>query len=209
MAPSVEPHSKVAVSSEHMVAQISSKNGTPVKFISMPKSFSSKEAERDWCLQHLAVAFRWMGMQGYGAEGSAGHISVRDPCDPTAFFINPYGVSFSTIKVSDLVRVNEDGEIIEGGNQHAINAAGFCIHSAIHKARPDVNAAVHAHSTAGKAFSALGIPIDMFCQDACRHYNDLAVYTNFGGVVLDSEEANHIAKALGDKSCIILQNHGK
>jgi ribulose-5-phosphate 4-epimerase/fuculose-1-phosphate aldolase len=84
--------------------------------------------------------------------------------------------NFKYIKVSDLVLVNEQGEVVEGGNMHAINAAGFCIHSAIHEARPDVIAAVHAHSIAGKAFSTLGIELDISTQDACTFWNDHTVY---------------------------------
>ena len=88
------------------------------------------------------------------------------------------------MKVSDLVLVNEQGEVCEGGNMHAINAAGFLIHSAIHQARPDVVAACHAHSIAGKAFSTLGIPLDISTQDACAFWNDHTVYKYFPTFVI-------------------------
>ena len=83
---------------------------------------------------------------------------------------------FKYIKVSDLVLVNEQGEVVEGGNMHSINAAGFMIHSAIHEARPDVIAAVHTHSIAGKAFSTLGIELDINTQDACAFWHDHTIY---------------------------------
>jgi ribulose-5-phosphate 4-epimerase/fuculose-1-phosphate aldolase len=117
-----------------------------------------------------------MGRQGYGDEGAAGHISVRDPILNDHFWINPFFKSFRHMKVSDLVLVNEKGEVCEGGNMRAINAAGFMIHSAIHKARPDIIAACHAHSIAGKAFSSLGIELDMFDQDSCYFFGDQVVY---------------------------------
>jgi len=78
--------------------------------------------------------------------------------------------------VSDLVLVNEEGKVVEGGNMHTINAAGFMIHSAIHQARPDVIAACHAHSIAGKAFSTLGIELDISTQDSCAFWKDHTVY---------------------------------
>lgn len=78
----------------------------------------------------------------------------------------------------------------------------------IHKARPDVHAACHAHSIAGKAYSVFGKPLDMMTQDALRFYKSHAVYDNFGGVVLDREEGRRIAMALGDGKAAILQNHG-
>ena len=72
------------------------------------------------------------------------------------------------MRPEDLCFVNEEGVVVEGGNMHSINPAGYVIHSAIHKARPDVIAAVHCHSVPSKAFSALGIKLDPINQDACR-----------------------------------------
>lgn len=102
--------------------------------------------------------------------------------------------------------VNEDGDVVEGNEP--INAAAFAIHSEIHKARPDVHAACHAHSVYGKAWSVFGKPLDMMTQDSLRFYKSHAVYDNFGGAVLDREEGRRIAAALGDCKAAILQNHG-
>jgi len=78
----------------------------------------------------------------------------------------------------------------------------------VHQARPDVVAAVHCHSLPTKAFSALGCKLEPINQDACRFYNDHAIYDDFGGVVFAHEEGRRIAKALGNKKAVILQNHG-
>lgn len=57
------------------------------------------------------------------------------------------------------------------------NAAGFLIHSAVHKARPDVVAACHTHSPAGKAWSAFARPLEMLNQDVTYFYGEAqAVY---------------------------------
>ena len=161
-----------------------------------------------------------MGQHGYGDEGGAGHISVRDPIKTDHFWINPVFRSFKSIRASDLVLVNEEGEVCEGGNMHAINSSGFMIHSAIHQARPDVIAAVHAHSIAGKAFSTLGIELDISTQDACAFWRDHTVYkfvprfemvliiSRSHGVVLSKDEGERIAKKMGNNAAIILQNHG-
>lgn len=112
------------------------------------------------------------------------------------------------LKASDMVQVNEDGKVV-GGNKVAVNAAGFKIHSAIHKARPDLHAAVHCHSKAGKAWSTFGRPLDIINQDTCNFWGSQAVYESFGGVVLDDEEGQRIADALGPNGrVLILQNHG-
>jgi ribulose-5-phosphate 4-epimerase/fuculose-1-phosphate aldolase len=99
------------------------------------------------------------------------------------------------MRVSSLILVNEAGEVVEGNEP--INAAAFAIHSAIHKARPDVHAACHAHSTYGKAWSAFGRELDMMTQDSLRFYKNHGVYKQFGGVVLQEEEGERIAEALG------------
>ncbi|KIJ22723.1 hypothetical protein M422DRAFT_196840, partial [Sphaerobolus stellatus SS14] len=88
------------------------------------------------------------------------------------------------------------------------NRAAYCIHAAIHRARPDVDAAAHAHSIYGKAFSTLGKTLDMTNQDVCCFYEDHALYPNFGGVVVADEESANIVKYLGNKKALILQNHG-
>lgn len=168
--------------------------------------FEDKYEERKWMLQHMAAVFRVFGRRGYG-EGAAGHISVRDPVDPETFWINPLGRHFSLMRVSDLVHVDKDAKII-GGNKAAINAAGFQIHSELHKARPDVHAACHTHSVYGKAYSTFGRELEMINQDVCILYKNHSVYENFGGVVLEKEEGQRLAKALGNGKAIILQNHG-
>lgn len=74
---------------------------------------------------------------------------------------------------------------------------------------PAANAACHAHSLHGKAWSAFGRPIDTYVQDACAFHDDLAVYTEFGGVVLSGGEGDKIAEALGTCKAVLLQNHGQ
>ncbi|KAI0597807.1 class II aldolase/adducin N-terminal [Biscogniauxia sp. FL1348] len=176
--------------------------------IRSPPSFSNKEEERKYQKQHLAAAFRVFAKQGFD-EGVAGHISLRDPINPEHFWINPLSTHFSQIRVSDLVLVNEKGEVLPDGAQSAINGPAFAIHSEIHKARPDLNAACHAHSVYGKAFSCFGRPIEMLYQDALRFYHDIAVYPRYGGTVVSTEEGARIARALGPSMrCLILQNHG-
>ncbi|EIT76992.1 ribulose-5-phosphate 4-epimerase [Aspergillus oryzae 3.042] len=173
-----------------------------------PPNFNDISDARTHLKQHLAAAFRVFARQGFD-EGVAGHISLRDPGNPSLFWINPLSTHFSQIRVSDLVLVGETGEVLPDGAQNPINGPAFAIHSAIHRARPVLNAACHAHSVYGKAFSCFGRPIEMLYQDALRFYNDLAVYPRYGGTVLTAEEGDRIAAALGP-SCrsVILQNHG-
>ena len=109
-----------------------------------PRSIEDERLHRK---QQLAGAFRVFGKFGF-SEGVAGHITARDPERLDHFWVNPFGVSFNKIKVSDLILVNEEGEIVEGKHT-MLNKAAFAIHSRIHIARPDVVAAAHAHSIYG------------------------------------------------------------
>jgi len=166
---------------------------------------ASAEDERLHRKQRLAVAFRLFARHGYD-QGLAGHITARDPELHDHFWVNPFGVHFSRIRVSDLLLVNAAGEIVVG--DQPLNRAAFAIHAALHEARPDVVAAAHTHSTYGKAWSALGRTLDPLTQDACAFYEDHALFDDFRGVVLDTDEGFRIARALGPKKAVILKNHG-
>ncbi|TLU73267.1 class II aldolase/adducin family protein [Lichenicoccus roseus] len=163
------------------------------------------EEERLHRKQQLAATFRLFSRYGFD-QGLAGHVTARDPEFPEQFWINPLARHFGQIRVSDLQLVDHEGRILIG--DQPINTAGFTIHSAIHAARPDVIAAAHTHSTYGKAFSTLGRLLDPLTQDACAFYQDHALFDPFTGVVLDESEGVRLARTLGDKKALILQNHG-
>ncbi|KAI5474761.1 arad-like aldolase/epimerase [Pseudohyphozyma bogoriensis] len=169
-----------------------------------------KLAERKWIKEHMAAAFQFWGKRGFG-EGISGHITVRDPILTDHYWMNPIAVHFSQVKVSNLVLVGPGGYVSKegGGAQLAINTAGYFIHTAIHRARPEVKAAGHCHSLYGRAWSVFGKPVDILTQDSCLFHGNQGVYSNFGGIVLAKEEGENIAKAMGSeyKTCI-LQNHG-
>jgi ribulose-5-phosphate 4-epimerase/fuculose-1-phosphate aldolase len=170
-----------------------------------PPQFASVEAEREDRKRKLVTAYRLFGKFGFD-EGVAGHITVRDPEHLDQLWVNPMGVSFKQIKVSDLLRVSHAGEVLEG--EGLLNGAAYTIHSRIHAAHPRVTAAAHAHSVYGKAWSALGRPLDPITQDSCAFYNDHVLFDDFTGVVLDMDEGERIATALGDNKAAILRNHG-
>jgi ribulose-5-phosphate 4-epimerase/fuculose-1-phosphate aldolase len=178
----------------------------PQQYDSLMPVRATVEEERIHRKMMLAGAFRIFGKFGF-SEGVAGHITARDPEFPDTFWVNPFGVSFNRIKVSDLIRVDETGQIVEGKHT-MLNQAAFAIHSRIHHARPDVIAAAHSHSIYGKTWSAMGRTLDPLTQDACAFYDDHGIYDDYTGVVLDTSEGDNIAMALGDRKSAILKNHG-
>ena len=174
------------------------------KGIEMVECKTIEEIRRDQ-LQRLTAGFRLFSHFGFD-EGVAGHITLRDPEFSDHFWVNPLGVHFSQIKVSDLLLVNHDGEVVQG--ERPVNVAAFAIHSRLHKARPDVNAAAHSHSLHGRTFSTFGKLLDPISQDSCAFYERQAIHNHFSGVVEETEEGERIASALGDKTVLFLQNHG-
>jgi ribulose-5-phosphate 4-epimerase/fuculose-1-phosphate aldolase len=167
--------------------------------------FESPEQERTYRKQRLAAGFRLFSKFGFD-EGVAGHITARDPERLDHFWVNPFGMHFGHVRVSDLILVNHGGEVVEGNMP--VNGAAFAIHSQIHAARPDVVAAAHSHSIYGKSWSALGRTLDPITQDACAFYDDHALFDDYTGVVMDIEEGKRIAHALAGNKAAILRNHG-
>ncbi|CAG8960720.1 hypothetical protein HYFRA_00002256 [Hymenoscyphus fraxineus] len=163
--------------------------------------------EREYQKGRLVLAFRIFAKYGFD-EGVAGHITLRDPVEPTSFWVNPFGVAWPLLKASDLIRVNAEGKVVDGGPCRLLNTAAYMIHHAVHEARPEINCVAHSHSIYGRAFCTLGRPLDTITQDSCAFHNDLAVYNSFRGIVLAADEGIAIAKALGQKKAALLQNHG-
>ncbi|CAK7234508.1 hypothetical protein SEUCBS140593_008965 [Sporothrix eucalyptigena] len=151
-------------------------------------TFATHAETRKWQLEHMAAAFRVFGREGY-VEGISGHISVRDPEFTNRFWINPLGVHFSMMRASDMICVNLAGEVVGGNTAGSINAAGFQIHSAVHRTRPD--------------------PLEMINQDVCYFYNAHTVYDQYGGIANEADEGARIAASLGtENKAAILLNHG-
>jgi len=181
--------------------------GSDVKLLELPgpKKFENVEDERQHRKKMLAVALRIFARAGYD-EGLAGHVTVRDPEREDHFWVNPHGLHFSRVKMSDLVLVDSAGKVVVGS--WGVNKVAFQVHSAIHRARPDVIAAAHTHTIYGRAFSAMGSALLPIVQESCAFYDDHVLYSDWDGLILEGEQSRRIADALGSKRAAILQHHG-
>ncbi len=169
-----------------------------------PPTFDDPGTERRHRLERLAGAARLFARFGF-SEGLLGHMTVRDPEHHDQFWATPMGVSFRKLRVSDLVRVDHRGELLEG--RHPVNPVGLLLHSAVHRARPEVVAVCHAHSQHGKAFSSLGKLLDPITQDACVFFEQTALIRE-PRVALDAASADRFAAAFGSMRCAIQVGHG-
>ncbi|KQB53652.1 aldolase [Pseudomonas endophytica] len=134
------------------------------------------------------------------------HISVRLPGPEHHFLINPYGLMFDEITASNLVKIDLNGQAVEA-SPYPVNPAGFVIHSAIHGARDDAQCVLHTHTKAGCAVAALKCGLLPVNQISMEFYGRVA-YHDYEGIALDLAEQQRLIRDLGDKSVLILRNHG-
>jgi ribulose-5-phosphate 4-epimerase/fuculose-1-phosphate aldolase len=173
--------------------------------IPAPPTFPTLEEERAHRKERVAAGYRVLARFGLD-EGIAGHITARDPERPDHFWTASFGRYFGKVRASDLILVNDQGEVVEGEGR--LNRAAFAIHSEVHRARPDVVGAVHAHGLHAKTFSTLHRTLAPLTQDACAFYGSHALFADYTGVVFDPAEGRRIAETLGDGKAVILANHG-
>lgn len=170
----------------------------------MLRNSGVSEAERQ-ARQELAACYRVFAMLGWD-EMIYNHITVKVPDEDGAFLINPFGLHFSEVTASSLVKIDIDGNKLDD-NPYPVNLAGFVQHSVFHRNLPDAHCIMHTHTTAGMAVSSLegGLqPVNFY---AANFIGQLA-YHDFEGVTVRSEEGDRLIANLGDKRAMLLRNHG-
>jgi ribulose-5-phosphate 4-epimerase/fuculose-1-phosphate aldolase len=135
-------------------------------------------------------------------EGVAGHVTARDPEHPDSFWVNPFGRYFAAVSVEDLLLVDHDGNVLEGDG--TVNPAGYEIHSAVHRIRPDVVSCAHTHSTHGMALSSLSTKLLPLTQSAAAFFEDHAVLDEYP----TADVGRRVAEALASYKAVILAHHG-
>ena len=167
-------------------------------------SLPAEEAEQGLRVQ-LAAAYRMVDYYGW-TEQIYGHLTARVPGPEAHFLINPFGLNYDEVTASNLVKINCDGEIVEG--DHTVNRAGFVIHSAVHMANTETHKCVmHTHTRAGMAVAAVKGGLQLISMASTGFYGQLS-YHDYEGVSLDTDERERLLDDLGDNSAMILRNHG-
>lgn len=160
----------------------------------------------EWKLRlRLAAAYRAVDHFGW-SELTANHITLRVRQDPPEFLINPYGLLYSEVTASNLVRIDLDGNVLTP-TEYPINPAGFNIHAAIHAARPDAHCVMHVHTVAGMTVSCLRDGLLPLTLEGTDFHNRIG-YHDFEGPSLAVDERARLAASLGDNIALILRNHG-
>ncbi|KAM7168822.1 alpha-adducin isoform 2-T3 [Macrochelys suwanniensis] len=155
----------------------------------------------------LAAFYRLADLFGW-SQLIYNHITARVSSEQEHFLIVPFGLLYSEVSASNLVKINIQGDVIDRGSTNlGVNQAGFTLHSAIYAARPDVKCIVHIHTPAGAAVSAMKCGLLPISPEALS-LGEVA-YHDYHGILVDDEEKVLIQKNLGPKSkVLILRNHG-
>jgi len=153
----------------------------------------------------LAAAYRLVALFGWD-DLVFTHISARVPGREGEFLINPYGLMFEEITASSLVRVDQHGVKLDD-TPFDINPAGFVIHSAVHGARHDAGCVLHVHSINGIAVSAQRGGVLPLSQQSIFVLASIG-YHDYEGVALRDDEKPRLVQDLGDKTFLMLRNHG-
>jgi ribulose-5-phosphate 4-epimerase/fuculose-1-phosphate aldolase len=169
-------------------------------------SLQGKVSAEEWQARvDLAALYRLVALYGWD-DLIYTHISARIPGTDHHFLINPYGLSFDEITASSLVKIDLDGNVLQE-TPYFINPAGFTIHSAVHAAREDAHFVMHLHSDAGVAVAAQQGGLLPISQHALIVMPRLA-YHDYEGIALNHDERERLVADLGDKSLMLLRNHG-
>ena len=176
---------------------------TPAK-ISTNSSLDSM-SDGEWQVrQDLAACYRAFVHYGW-TDLIYTHLSARVPGHDDQYIINPYGLLFQEITASNLIKVDFDGNVLSG--DYPFNDAGHAIHTAILKARPDVNVALHSHTRAGMAVSCMKCGLLPLTQQA-NEMNSIVCYHPYGVASHNEEECRLLGVDMADKWIMIMQNHG-
>lgn len=174
----------------------------PLATYRRPERYSETEWE---ARVSLAATYRMVARLGLD-DMIYNHISLRVPGERDQFLINPYGLLFSEITASSLVKIDTRGNKIED-TDYSVNVAAFVIHAAVHKSRDDAHCVLHTHSDASTAVSGQPEGLLPLSQFAMRFYNRQGFH-DYEGVAIDLAEQQRIVVHLADNPVMLMRNHG-
>ncbi|MCM8557821.1 class II aldolase/adducin family protein [Sphingomicrobium sediminis] len=181
------------------------KGAQPIASSDIP-SLEGKVSDEEWDARvNLAAAYRMVAHFGWD-DLIFTHLSARVPGPEHHFLLNPYNLMFEEVTASSLVKVDQNGNAVDE-TPFMTNPAGFVIHSAIHMAREDAHAVMHLHTPNGIAVSTHKDGLLPLTQHAMLLGEDIGFH-EYEGVAVDMEERERLVADLGDKSMMILRNHG-
>jgi len=173
-----------------------------------PSSMAAHCSAAEWAArQQLAAAYRIFAHLGW-TELIYNHISLRVPGPERHFLINPFGLHYSEVTASNLLKIDLDGRIVgDNPGGWTFNPAGFTPHATIHAHIDDAHCVMHTHTTAGMAVACLDDGLSMSNFYAAQLHGKLA-YHEFEGITVHPDEGPRLLASIGGRPAVILRNHG-
>jgi ribulose-5-phosphate 4-epimerase/fuculose-1-phosphate aldolase len=160
----------------------------------------------EWRMRvELAACYRIFAMLNW-TELIYNHITLRLPGPEGHFLINPFGLHYSEVCASNLVKIDLAGKVV-GTSAWPVNPAGFTVHAAIHAGIPDAHCVMHTHTTAGMAVACAAQGLSLSNFYSAQLHGKLA-YHDFEGITVHADEGPRLVRNIGDKPAVILRNHG-
>jgi ribulose-5-phosphate 4-epimerase/fuculose-1-phosphate aldolase len=163
-------------------------------------------SQQEWDARvQLAACYRIFAHLGW-TELIYNHITLRLPGQERQFLINPFGLMYSEVCASNLVKIDLAGRVI-GASKWPVNPAGFTVHAAIHEHLPDAHCVMHTHTTAGMAVACSRAGLSMSNFYSAQLHGKLA-YHDFEGITVHADEGPRLVRNIGARQAVILRNHG-
>jgi ribulose-5-phosphate 4-epimerase/fuculose-1-phosphate aldolase len=170
------------------------------------KSVSTQKDAYAQARVDLAACYRLAAHFGLN-EGIDNHLTLLVPGYTDRFFLAPFGLHWSEIRASDFMVVDFNDQIVSGHGP--IEDTALYIHLPVHRLAPQARCALHTHMPYATALCMLDNPrLEMASQNALGYYNDIAYEADYNGLAFDHTEGERLARALGDKSVLMMRNHG-
>lgn len=152
--------------------------------------------------EDLALSYQIISYLGYD-DHTYTHLSAR-PSGVSYFYILPFGLRFEEVTADNLIKVDFEGNILEG-REFQYNRTGYIIHASIYQYRDDINAIFHNHTPYNVAVSAMREGLLPISQWALHFYNKIS-YHDYDSLALDFSAKLH--EDLGSNFSMLLRNHG-
>lgn len=164
----------------------------------------------EWAARvQLAACYRVFAMLGW-TEMIYNHITLRVPASASGgdkhFLINPFGLHYSEVTASNLVKIDLAGNILDG-SKHPFNPAGYVLHSCIHDGVTGAHCVMHTHTTAGVAVASLAAGLSQSNFYSAQLHGMVACH-DFEGITIRANEGPRVVASIGDRKAVILRNHG-
>jgi ribulose-5-phosphate 4-epimerase/fuculose-1-phosphate aldolase len=172
------------------------------------KSIRDVVSSQEWQTRvDLAACYRLIDTYGM-TDLTYNHITARIPGTKDELLINLYGLLYKEITASNLARIDIEGNVLwKPETDYGLSRAGYVIHSAIHKARPDVACVIHTHTRAGIAIGVMKCGLLPLSQTSIRFFDHIG-YHDYEGPAIELDERERLVRDLGAHDALIMRNHG-